>query len=82
MVYWIEFGNGFRERGKDSLVKTRRYAVSVLEGNRGLPYAYIFPSKDSMTMEGVISTHDGLVWFSKKSRKWYDVRKDGTLRMR
>lgn len=79
MVYWVEFGNGFRERGYDTIVKTRRYAKDILE-NTSWTHADIYASKDAMVMEGVISRYGkGFKYFSKKSKRWYLIRKNGTL---
>lgn len=77
MVYWIDFGKGYRVRGYESIVKTRQYAMDVMDENHGIPVAYMFPSKNSTVIDGVISRHDGYVWFSKKSKRFYKLYRNG-----
>lgn len=69
MVYWIEFGDGFRERGYDSLPATRRYIMKILKEG----VAKIYTSKNSSdpieTIVKNIPTGIFYTWSSRSGSK-------------
>ena len=77
MVYWVDFGKGYRERGYESIVKTRQYAMNVMDGDHGISNVYIFPTKNSVVIDSIIYRRDGYMWFSKNSKRHYRLYKNG-----
>lgn len=83
MVYWVEFGNGVRERAYDSLTKTRKHVRDYMDFkkavDRTIPYAVIYESKNAETPVGIIETKkNGFAWVRNGKSSY--LGKDGVVR--
>lgn len=83
MVYWVEFGNGVRERASESLTDTRKYVRNYLDFKKAvgktIPFAVIYESKFSERPVGMIETKkNGFAWV--KNGKSSYLSKDGTVK--